>query len=192
MPKPRTDTKKHILGTAYNLFYREGFSRVSVDAIAGAANITKRTIYYHFKSKDDILSEALYYQHVFVLSGIKDWAGDSPTSPAELTKNLFDALEQWAGNPRWLGSGFTRMAMEMAHMPGHPARATASRHKAAIENWLMEQFELLAAPEPQQLARQIMLLIEGSLSLILIHGDPDYAVSAGRAARKLIAQHIQT
>ena len=186
MPRPGTDTKEHILGIAYGLFYREGFARVSVDAIAAAANITKRTVYYHFKSKDELLADALDYQHAFVLKGIQNWAGDAPKSPEELTENLFGELERWAENPRWQGSGFTRMAMEMTHLPGHPARAAASRHKAAVECWLEEQFAALDASRPQQLAREIMLLIEGTLSLVLIHGDPGYAAAAGEAARRLM------
>ena len=36
-----------------------------------------------------------------------------------------------------------------------------------------------------ELARQTMLLIEGCLSLSLIHGDPSYAGAAARAVREL-------
>lgn len=64
----QTSTREKILASAYQLFYREGFSRVSVDAIAEATGVTKRTIYYHFKSKDYIVADVLNAQHAYVLN----------------------------------------------------------------------------------------------------------------------------
>ena len=37
-------------------------------------------------------------------------------------------------------------------------------------------------------AREAVLLMEGCLSLILIHGDASYATAAGEAARHLVAR----
>ena len=54
------DTKGRILKSAYSLFRQQGFTRVSVDAIAEWAGVTKRTVYYHFKSKDDIVGRSSY------------------------------------------------------------------------------------------------------------------------------------
>ncbi|TIT50924.1 MAG: helix-turn-helix transcriptional regulator, partial [Mesorhizobium sp.] len=41
------------------MFYAEGIGRVSVDAVAEEAGLTKRTLYYHFKSKDDLIAAYL-------------------------------------------------------------------------------------------------------------------------------------
>ena len=54
MPRSSTDTRERILQAAYELFYAKGFARVGVDAVAEKAGLTKRTLYYHFKSKDDL------------------------------------------------------------------------------------------------------------------------------------------
>jgi AcrR family transcriptional regulator len=53
------ETRRLILENAYQLFYRHGFARVAVDAIAARAGVTKRTLYYHFRSKDDLLAAVL-------------------------------------------------------------------------------------------------------------------------------------
>jgi len=42
------------------------------------------------------------------------------------------------------------------------------------------------ADRPSELARAIWLLSEGAISLILIHGDRNYAAAAAVAAKKLI------
>ena len=48
---------------------------------------------------------------------------------------LFSELAKWSTKPGWTGAGFTRLVMELADLPGHPARAVAHRHKAAMEAW---------------------------------------------------------
>ncbi|RVA73096.1 TetR/AcrR family transcriptional regulator, partial [Mesorhizobium sp. M7A.F.Ca.US.006.04.2.1] len=56
MPDTQSPTRKRIVDAATRLFYAEGIGRVSVDAVAEEAGLTKRTLYYHFKSKDDLIA----------------------------------------------------------------------------------------------------------------------------------------
>jgi AcrR family transcriptional regulator len=189
MPRHGEETRRRIIDTAYEVFYKGGFARAGVDTIADAAGITKRTLYYHFDSKDALLAAVLEAQHGLVLTRIQRWAKQARGNPAKVVEILFAEFKAWAKRPGWQGSGFTRATMELADMPGHPARAAASRHKAAVEDWLAEQFAQGAIRGPRDLARQIMLLIEGCHSLILIHGDPSYADAASAAGRLLVERY---
>ncbi len=185
MPRDASKTRSRILGAGYQLVYRRGFARVSMDAIAAAAGVTKRSLYYHFKSKDALVHAVLEDQQVHALALFEQWGRHPATSPAEFLSNLFLQLEGWAKGPRWRGSGYTRVTMELADLPGHPARRAARQHKRAVEDWLGAKLQELGAQQPQRLAREAMLLIEGSLSLILIHGETGYAFAAAAAARNL-------
>ena len=51
------NTKEKILKTALELFSQKGYSNVSMDDIKDAAGVAKGTLYYHFKSKDDLFDE---------------------------------------------------------------------------------------------------------------------------------------
>ena len=55
MPRSGEPTRKRILDAAYVLFRRKGYTRVSMDEIAAATAVTKRTLYYHFRSKDELV-----------------------------------------------------------------------------------------------------------------------------------------
>ena len=180
-------TRDRILAAAYALLYREGFARTGMDAIAAAAGVTKRTLYYHFDSKDALAAAVLEAQHDLAIARIRGWADVDAASPAEYAAGLFAALEAWTRTPRWVGSGFTRLTMELAHLKGHPARRAARRHKAAVEDMLRSEFELRGAAHPEVLARQVAVLIEGSMCLCLIHDHPAFVVAAGRAAVLLAA-----
>jgi len=39
-------------------------------------------------------------------------------------------------------------------------------------------------------AREVMLLMEGAMAMILIHGDRNYANAAARAAKTLVSGHL--
>ena len=189
MPRQAKHTRHRIIDAAYELFYKGGFARAGVDAIAEAAGVTKRTLYYHFDSKDTLLAAVLDAQHELVLTRIRQWATRAAGDPGTLVEVLFTEFAAWAKQPGFQGSGFTRTAMELADLPGHPARAAARRHKAAIERWLAAQFVQYGVGASRDLARQVMLLIEGCHSLVLIHGDTSYTDTAAAAARLLIACH---
>jgi AcrR family transcriptional regulator len=187
MARRGEQTRRHIVRTAYRLYYRDGFASVGVDDIAEAAGVTKRTLYYHFESKQTLLAAVLDSQSELILEQIQRWAGPIGQSPAETVQNLFAEYGVWARRARWRGSGFTRAAMEFARSPGHPARIAARRHKEQVEAWLAGRFAAGGIKSAQMLARQVMLLMEGCHALVLIHGDATYADAALAAGKRLVA-----
>lgn len=185
MPRTAEDTRRRILESGYKLFYRHGFNRVGVDEIARAARVTKRTLYYHFTSKDDVLASILQHQHEFALAQVRNWAEKLTGGTNEIFDSLFEDLANWAAKPRYMGAGFTRIVMELADLPGHPARAVARRHKAAIEGLFAEVLARAGVQSPAERAREVALLLEGAMALILVHGDRNYALAAASAAKRL-------
>ena len=192
MPRDSSATRARILSAAYALFYRKGFQRTSLDEIAAKAGVTKRTLYYHVRSKDELAGAMLEHQHAFVLQQMTGWLGQSNgTSPRAVTDRLFDSLARWAerglkSRERWTGGGFTRMALELADLPGHPARIATRRHKAAIQAELARRLKACGVRRPAQAAAQLQMLLEGAMALMLIHGDVRYARLAAAAARKVL------
>jgi AcrR family transcriptional regulator len=186
MPRPAERTRRRIVDAAYELFYRKGFGRVGVDEVAASAAITKRTLYYHFKSKDELLAAVLDFQHGLALARISKHAERYSGSADEIVTVLFSELAKWSAKPGWTGAGFTRLAMELADLPGHPARVMARRHKAAVEGWWANALAKAQVEKPLARARELVLLMEGATALILIHGDRKYADAAEAAAKALM------
>lgn len=56
MNNAESSTKDLIRETAMELFREKGYEAVTVMDICGSCGITKRTFYYHFESKADVLS----------------------------------------------------------------------------------------------------------------------------------------
>jgi AcrR family transcriptional regulator len=184
MRQSKSQTRQRILDAAYGLFWRQGFLRVSMDEIAARAKITKRALYQHFRSKDDLMAEALAHSSELAIQRLQSFR--RPPDAAELIDTFFADLAAWASKPRWSGGGFTRVVVELADLRGHPARAIARRHKAAVERWIADGLAAAHIAAPGERAREIMLLMEGAMLLMLTHGDRGYAKSAAQAAKALV------
>ena len=190
MPRSAIQTRGQILDGAYRLFRRRGYGRVSMDDIAAEARFTKRTLYHHFESKDQLLAEVLTAQHQLAIAAFKTFGDRLSGSPEAIIKGMFRELAVWADKPRWAGSGFTRLVIELADLPGHPARLIARRHKARLERCFCELLEQSGVRHAAELSRVIWLLSEGAISMILVHGDQGYSAAACEAAMTLLRSHL--
>lgn len=187
MRKKSDQTRRRITAAAYESFWRAGFMRTSVDGIAERAGVTKRTLYSHFRSKDDLLAAVLLRYNELALERLQRIGERMPADRDGLIDSFFSQLGRWASTtPRWSGSGFTRLAVELGDLPGHPARAIARRAKATTEAWLAGLLAGAGVPRSRARAREVMLLMEGAMALVLIHGDRTYIDAAARVARQLV------
>ncbi|MEJ8571139.1 helix-turn-helix domain-containing protein [Microbaculum marinum] len=187
MPRTRTDTKHRILTAANRLFYAEGIRAVSVDAVAEKAKITKKTLYYHFRSKDDLVTEYLKSRDQPNLDAFRTWFDAADGGLTDQVYAIFEGVARGAKHPKWRGCGFLRTAGELASTPGHPAVKAGAAHKKRFEKWLEETFAAAGAAAPATLARRVTLLLEGAFAASLIHRDATYILEAGEAARDMVA-----
>lgn len=171
--------KDRILEAADRLFYGQGIQAVGVDAVANEAGISKRTLYKHYPSKDELV--AAY------LSRRTGQAITAEGTPVQQILGLFDGLEKWFGHQRFRGCAFVNAVAELSGEPDHPAVAVASGHKARRLAQVVALLRELAVDEPERLAEQIVVLFEGAVAVSMVRGgDPRVAVSARDAARVLL------
>lgn len=188
MRRKSEQTRQRIIDAAYESFWRSGYTRTNVDSIAGRAQLTKRTLYSYFRSKDDLLAAVLIHYGELAAQRLRRIGDRMPEDRDGMVESFFGQLAGWASaTPRWSGSGFTRLVVELADLPGHPARAIARRHKTTLEAWLAGRLTRARVTRPKQRAREIMLLMEGAMALMLIHNDRRYIDAAAGAARRLVS-----
>ena len=186
MAKRTKPARELIVDAATRLFYSEGIRAVSVDAIADKAGVTKKTLYYHFDSKDDLVAEYLTSRDQPNLKLYEQWFLETEGTIGQKVESIFLNVARSARRPKWKGCGFLRTAAELANMPGHPAMKVGAAHKKKFEAWLESSLSESGVRMPGALARQIVLLMDGAFSTMLVHHDPTYAEEAGRAAKALV------
>ena len=187
MGKSDTTTRDRIILAAGKLFHNEGIRAVSMDAVAEKTGVTKRTLYYHFRSKDDLIAAQLAARDQPNLALFKQWFEEADGDVADKLRAVFVQLGQSARHPKWKGCGFLRTSVELINLPGHPAIVAGRLHKKRVEDWLCSTLEHGVEPEKaRQTARQIILLLDGAFSVVLLHRDASYMESAGEAAAILV------
>jgi AcrR family transcriptional regulator len=185
MTSPSNPTRERIISAASALFYNEGIRGVSVDAVAAKAGLTKRTLYYHFRSKDDLVAAYLDARDQPNLALFKKWFTETEGGLPAKVEAIFRNIARSARHPKWKGCGFLRTSAELANLPGHPAIKIGAAHKKKFEDWLRAAFEAEGIDHALPLARQILLLLDGSFAVVLLHRDPSYMETAGQAAFSL-------
>jgi AcrR family transcriptional regulator len=188
MARSAEATRARIIDAAYGEFWRIGFVRASLDDIAARAKVTKRTLYVHFRSKDDLIAEVLAQASELALERLRRMEKNLPEDAEDMIDRVFRDTAKWATTKGWAGAGFTRVVSELADLPGHPARQIARKHKTAVEVWFGDLLTSAGVASPMERGREIAVVMEGALSLMLIHGDESYAEIAARAAKRLIAK----
>jgi AcrR family transcriptional regulator len=178
MPKLAVDTRNRLLEAADAVFAKDGLRAGSMDRIAAHAGVTKRTLYYHFRSKDDLIAACLSERDIPLKNRLWTCVGGDVASVAAGIRNLLETLAESVHQPRWAGCGFLRAAFELAELPGHPGRVLAARHKHAMETFLAERLRLADLPDPEAKARRLMLVLDGAIAQLLVHKDVAYAAQA--------------
>ena len=188
MPRDASKTRAAILIAAHVAFFRKGYTRVWMTDIARTAGITKRTLYQHFESKDALLEAMLAGQSELSAETFARSIQRPASSVEELVSGIFGDLFNWAASDSYTGPGFTRLAMELGDLPGHPAMRFAAQHKTTLESLLSSRLSEFGLTGHEALAREIWIVMEGAMMLALVHGDPAYVVAAKGTALRLLSR----
>ncbi|MGW1346827.1 TetR/AcrR family transcriptional regulator [Kribbella sp. NPDC002412] len=181
-----TPAGERILVAASTLFYEQGIRAVGVDTIALAADVTKKTLYDRFGSKDRLIAAYLERRdrvwHEFLDQQLAD---RNPGTPEEVILALFAALTDWVAGAR-NGCGFINASVELAS-PDHPAMPVIVGQK----QWMRAEFEaqatLAGLADPSELADRLLILHEGALVTYRVAAMPHAPEVAQRAAADLLA-----
>jgi Transcriptional regulator len=77
----RTDTRQQIRAVAMELFAEQGYDRTSLREIAERLGVTKAAVYYHFRTKEEIVA-SLFDDQLRVLDELIEWGRSQPPGPA--------------------------------------------------------------------------------------------------------------
>ncbi|MEU7085187.1 TetR/AcrR family transcriptional regulator [Streptomyces achromogenes] len=178
--------RERILVAAARLFAVQGINATGMEQVAEAAPVSKRTLYAHFRTKDDL-----------VIAHLRDLASSGATLESVLTREDIPPRERILGL-------FVQSAPEAAPVRGCPfidAAAEFPDPDSAVHSYAREQklrmVELVTAlvtelgcREPAALAEQLVTLADGAASRAMVLGEADYGRHARAAAETLLAHAL--
>ena len=173
-----------LLSAATRLFCKNGINATGIDAIIHEAGTAKTTLYKLFGSKTNLVhavleSEGKAWREWFI-GAMEDGGGDAQ---AKLTR-IFPALKRWFAEERFYGCPFINAVAEH-DKDAKQFRNIALRHKKVVLAHIEKLAAEMGAAEPQVLAHQLALLIDGAIVAAMVSRDPGVADTAGLAAGNL-------
>jgi AcrR family transcriptional regulator len=78
--REQSDTRNRIQAVALELFNEQGYEATSLREIAERLGVTKAALYYHFKTKEDIVG-SLVQDRLDALAALVEWAESQPPGP---------------------------------------------------------------------------------------------------------------
>jgi AcrR family transcriptional regulator len=181
----RKSAHDRILNTASDLFYREGIKNVGIDRIIAESGVAKMSLYNNFKSKDALIAAWLHQQDEQWCEWLKTTISRSSPHPVKQLLAIFDALREWFEGPDFRGCAFINASVELAN-PDHPGHRVALEHQQSIYRYILSLAESADVSSPEQLARQLLLLLQGAIVVAMMEGSWSTALQAKKAAAILI------
>lgn len=178
--------REALLSTAQELFARQGYRAVGIDTLLAEAGVAKMTLYKQFGSKEELIAAVLERLAGEITSSLAARLATATGGSHGRILAVFDWLADWVRSPAFHGCLFIKAASEYPE-PGERPRQAAEAFKAGCRELLEGQCRELGIAEPQRLARQLHLLLEGALVLSFLERDPQAATHAQDAAAVLLA-----
>lgn len=174
-----------LLDTAEALFARQGYRAVGIDTVLAQAGVAKMTLYKHFRSKEELIAAVLERRGDSIAAALAERIAAAPAEPRERLLAVFDWLAEAVRSPEFHGCLFIKAASEYPEAADRPRQA-ALAFKEGCRQLLEGLCRDVSSADPEGLARQLQLLLEGTLVMAFLQRNPQAAGDARRAAEALL------
>jgi AcrR family transcriptional regulator len=172
-------TRTKILETIDRLFYQQGIRAVGVDTIVAELGISKKTLYRYFRSKSEMIE-------AYLRGRFQPLPEDSDKPPvAQILANFAWLERSLSSRKEYRGCAYLNALAELGE-DERPSRDLAAHLKDSRRLWFTHLLSKLDIDDPDTLATQLSLLIDGAYSAMLTRSDPSSTRAAIAAARVLL------
>ena len=180
--------KDKLFQTATRLFYQHGYRAIGVDTLAAESGIGKMTLYRHYPSKDDLIVAYLQHSDKVFWENFEEITKDAPASRDKLLA-FFESLQEYVMTPACYGCPFLNVATEYPETD-YPGHQVALQHKQSVRTRFRELAEDAGARDPEALADQLFLLMDGAYMASRMFRAENPASHLASAAKTLIDAQV--
>ncbi len=184
--KGEASARKRILATASELFYREGIRAIGVDTVVERSGVSKTSLYRQFESKEALIAAVAAEQDRSFWAWWDRMEEQHADDPRALLDSLLSGIAERIGRPAYRGCPFLNLATEFPDQ-NHPGRIVARGNKEEMRARLATIVARLGAADPNRVASQLTLIINGAYASGLIAEPADLRGDLVYAALKLLS-----
>lgn len=162
----KQNLKQHIVQTASELFYANGYNKTGINEIISKSAIAKATLYHHFKSKEAIALAYLEQKHGVFMNTLNEMVVKTNGKNAQLLV-VFDYLRELFRDDDFQGCWCQKLLGEIPVSETN-IRNRIQKHKLEFLNFLTElvteNTQQLSKAEIEKIAQGIYLLYESAIT----------------------------
>ncbi len=178
---------ERIVAAARELFCRDGIHATGIDRILATAAASKMALYSRFGSKEALVREVLQREGAEWRASFFAEVMRAGPDPMSRLLGVVDALEAWFRGGRFYGCSFMNAAAE--HSKGEASlRALAAEHHRDVLGFLENIANEAQLSQARMVARQILLIMEGTIASLMVAGDGDVLVIARINLQSILTQ----
>lgn len=168
------DTREKIITTADNLFYEKGYNNTSFADVAAATGVQKGNFYYHFKTKEELLSAVIAFRMNIIDDLLAQCEEKFPT-PKQRLKRIVDILKNETHNVLEYGCPMGSLNVELGKQQKQLQSQAAQMFDRFIY-WCEKEFGQLGQPkkEAQHMAMHLMATLQGAALLANVYRDEKF------------------
>ncbi|MCH8846441.1 MAG: TetR/AcrR family transcriptional regulator [Proteobacteria bacterium] len=185
---PAHSKREQIVSVALKLFYQNGFHATGIDRIIKEAGVSKKTLYNHFKSKDELVLAALRKRDELFRNNLMRKTERLGSTAKERLLSVFDAIGEWLHEKDFAGCMFINASAEYSET-NNPSHILCAEHKRLVREYIRDLAVQAEMGNPEELSQQLNLLIEGAIVDAHVSGNKDAADQAKKIALILVNQN---
>jgi AcrR family transcriptional regulator len=171
--------REHIINTAVELFREYGYHATGVDRIINEAGVSKKTLYTHFRSKEELLIALLcHYDGVFRNNFMRK-VDQLAKPPQEKIIAIFDVAQVWFSQNKFFGCMFINIIGEYSKK-NSLIRDICQQFKQLVRAYFKELCVQTGVKEPDDLADKLALLFDGAVVTSPVSQKPQAAKNSKR------------
>ncbi len=185
-----SDRREHLVDTAIDLFGRNGFHATGIDTILDEARVSKRTLYRHFRTKEELILAALKKYDGIFRNGFMRQVENRAGAPRDRLLAVYDVAASWFEGDNFFGCMFINAIGEYSETDT-PIRQACCEFKSLMRGYIEDQCSALGVEDPAGLAAELALLLEGAIVTAQVSRQGRVAAETAKtAARALIDRAV--
>jgi len=186
----QSQRREHLIDTAIDLFAEHGYHATGIDTILAKSGVSKKTLYRHFRSKEELILAALKKYDGLFRNGFMRQVEQAADTPRGRILAVFDVAADWFEENNFYGCMYINAISEYS-AADTAIRQVCKEFKSLMRRFITDLCQEMPAPDPENLAEELALLLEGAIVTAQVsESGRRAALVAKTAATALIDQEM--
>ncbi|MFJ8929898.1 MULTISPECIES: TetR/AcrR family transcriptional regulator [unclassified Streptomyces] len=157
-----SEARTRLLSTATRIFYTEGIHSVGVDRIIEEAQVTRATLYRHFKGKEELVLAYLQQADQGIRGQVEAVRAQELPAP-DTVRAVARTITEGIRSSGFRGCAFLNAAAEYPD-PSHPVHQAVLAHRQWFLETAVELLEQAGCAPADAAGRHFVMLRDGAMA----------------------------